>query len=47
MKNSYLNIFIFNKKNLSKTLSLNNGGVAGLPTETFMDLEVAHIQKRQ
>ena len=35
MKNSYSNIFTFNKKNLKKTINcLNNGDVAALPTET-------------
>ena len=35
MKNSYSNIFTFNKKNLIKTINcLNNGDVAALPTET-------------
>ena len=39
MKNSYSNIFTFNKKILSKTIkSLKNGGVAGLPTETVYGL---------
>ncbi len=39
MKNSYSNIFSFNKKNLSKTIkNLKNGGVAGLPTETVYGL---------
>ena len=39
MKNSYSNIFSFNKKILSKTIkSLKNGGVAGLPTETVYGL---------
>ena len=35
MKNSYLNIFTFNKKILKKTIEyLNNRNVVGLPTET-------------
>jgi len=39
MKNSYSNIFTFNKKILSKTIkNLKNGGVAGLPTETVYGL---------
>ncbi len=39
MKNSYSNIFTFNKKILSKTIkSLKNGGVVGLPTETVYGL---------
>ena len=39
MKNSYSNIFTFNKKILSKTIKiLKNGGVAGLPTETVYGL---------
>ena len=39
MKNSYSNIFNFNKKNQKKTIkNLINGGVAGLPTETVYGL---------
>ena len=39
MKNSYSNIFTFNKKILSKTIkSLKNEGVIGLPTETVYGL---------
>ena len=39
MKNSYSNIFTFNKKILSKTIkSLKNGDVIGLPTETVYGL---------
>ena len=39
MKNSYSNIFAFNKKILNKTIkNLNNGNVAGLPTETVYGL---------
>ena len=39
MKNSYSNIFTFNKKILSKTIKiLKNGGVIGLPTETVYGL---------
>ena len=39
MKNSYSNIFTFNKKILNKTIkNLNNGNVAGLPTETVYGL---------
>ncbi len=39
MKNSYSNIFTFNKKILSKTIkNLKNGGVIGLPTETVYGL---------
>ena len=39
MKNNYSNIFAFNKKSLSKTLKyLNNGNIAGLPTETVYGL---------
>ena len=39
MKNSYSNIFAFNKKTLNKTIkNLNNGNVAGLPTETVYGL---------
>ncbi|MDC0943223.1 L-threonylcarbamoyladenylate synthase [Pelagibacteraceae bacterium] len=39
MKNSYSNIFTFNKKVLKKTIdNLNNGDVAGLPTETVYGL---------
>ena len=39
MKNSYSNIFSFNKKILNKLIeNLNNGDVAGLPTETVYGL---------
>jgi len=39
MKNSYSNIFNFNKKILDKTVkNLSNGGLAGLPTETVYGL---------
>ena len=39
MKNSYSNIFTFNKKILNKTIyNLNNGDVIGLPTETVYGL---------
>jgi len=39
MKNSYSNIFAFNKKILSKTIKvLNKGGLASLPTETVYGL---------
>ena len=39
MKNSYSNIFTFNKKILKKTIyNLNNCGVIGLPTETVYGL---------
>ncbi len=39
MKNSYSNIFAFNKKILKKTINcLNNSNVAGLPTETVYGL---------
>jgi len=39
MKNSYSNIYTFNKKILSKTIkSLKNAGVVGLPTETVYGL---------
>ena len=39
MKNSYSNIYTFNEKILNKLInSLNNGGVAGLPTETVYGL---------
>ena len=39
MKNNYSNIFAFNKKSLSKTIKyLNNGNIAGLPTETVYGL---------
>ena len=35
MKNSYSNIFTFNKKILKKMINnLNRGNIAGLPTET-------------
>ena len=39
MKNSYSNIFSFNKKILKKTIkNLNNGNIVGLPTETVYGL---------
>jgi len=39
MKNSYLNIFTFNKKILNKTIKvLNKGSLASLPTETVYGL---------
>ena len=39
MKNSYLNIFPFNKKNLIKTVKLlNKGDIVSLPTETVYGL---------
>jgi len=39
MKNNYSNIYAFNKKILNKTIkNLNNGNVAGLPTETVYGL---------
>ncbi len=39
MKNNYSNIFTFNRKILSKTIKfLNNGNIAGLPTETVYGL---------
>ena len=39
MKNSYSNIFSFNKKTLKKTINcLNNSNVVGLPTETVYGL---------
>ena len=39
MKNSYSNIFTFNKKNLKKTIkNLSIGKVIGLPTETVYGL---------
>jgi len=39
MKNSYSNIFTFNKKNLKKTIkNLNNNNITGLPTETVYGL---------
>ena len=47
MKNSYSNIFTFNKKILSKTIkSLKNGGVVGLPTETVYGLGGSAYLKR-
>jgi len=47
MKNSYSNIFTFNKKILRKTIkSLNNGGVIGLPTETVYGLGGNAYSKR-
>ncbi len=39
MKNNYSNIFTFNRKILSKTINyLNNGNIAGIPTETVYGL---------
>ena len=39
MKNSYPNIFAFNKKNLNKTINkLKKGDIVGLPTETVYGL---------
>ena len=39
MKNSYSNIFLFNKKILKKTINyLNRNNVVGLPTETVYGL---------
>ena len=39
MKNSYSNIFSFNKKNIKKSVdNLNNGNIIGLPTETVYGL---------
>ena len=39
MKNSYSNIFTFNRKTLSKTINfLNNANLVGLPTETVYGL---------
>ena len=39
MKNSYTNIFPFNKKILNKTIKvLNKGSLAGVPTETVYGL---------
>ena len=39
MKNNYSNIYSFNKKTLKKTInSLNQGNIAGLPTETVYGL---------
>ncbi|MAC44560.1 MAG: threonylcarbamoyl-AMP synthase [Pelagibacteraceae bacterium] len=39
MKNSYSNIFLFNKKTLEKTINyLNRNNIAGLPTETVYGL---------
>ena len=39
MKNSYSNIFPFNKKNLIKTVKLlNKGDIVSLPTETVYGL---------
>ena len=39
MKNSYSNIFTFNKKTLKKTINyLNKRNVVGLPTETVYGL---------
>jgi len=39
MKNSYSNIFSFNKKILTKSIkNLNKGNIVGLPTETVYGL---------
>ena len=39
MKNSYSNIFTFNKKILNKTIKLlNKGNLASIPTETVYGL---------
>ena len=39
MKNSYTNIFSFNKNSLKKSIkNLNNGNIVGLPTETVYGL---------
>tara|TARA_Y100000591_G_C21695582_1_gene625488 strand:- start:15 stop:974 length:960 start_codon:yes stop_codon:yes gene_type:complete len=46
MKNSYSNIFAFNKKILRKTINeLKNGNVVGLPTETVYGLGGNAYQK--
>ena len=46
MKNSYSNIFAFNKKNLSNTVNyLKNGNIVGLPTETVYGLGEMPIKK--
>ena len=46
MKNSYSNIFSFNKKILRKLIkNLNNHNVVGLPTETVYGLGETPIQK--
>ena len=48
MKNIYSNIFSFNKKILKKTiLSLNQGNLAGLPTETVYGLAGSAYSKMQ
>ncbi|MDA8618421.1 L-threonylcarbamoyladenylate synthase [Candidatus Pelagibacter bacterium] len=47
MKNNYSNIFTFNRKTLSKTIKyLNNGNIAGLPTETVYGLGGNAYSKR-
>ena len=47
MKNSYSNIFTFNKKNLKKTIkNLSIGKVVGLPTETVYGLGGNAYSKR-
>ena len=47
MKNSYSNIFTFNKKILKKTIkNLNNGSIVGLPTETVYGLGGNAYQKK-
>ena len=39
MKNSYSNIFTFNKQILNKSIkNLNNGNIVALPTETVYGL---------
>ncbi len=47
MKNNYSNIFTFNRKTLNKTIKyLNNGNIAGLPTETVYGLGGNAYSKR-
>ena len=47
MKNSYSNIFNFNKKILKKTIkNLKNGGIVGLPTETVYGLGGSAYRKK-
>ena len=46
MKNSYSNIYSFNKKILKKSIdNLKNGNVLGLPTETVYGLAEMLTQK--
>ena len=47
MKKNYSNIFPFNKKILNKMIdNLNNGNIAGLPTETVYGLGGSAYSKK-